>query len=394
MSMPEELEKLGIVYCLTSPVSGPAFERLVLRIRYNERREIERLERLALRSKSDDELIRVAGSFSEQKEKGADVFHGLYRISSADLKNMNFSEAGEGKKTPLIFVGRQNSKEMSAETEFNDRDIRFGTPFGSDNEIIGHLTDGGSNRGAGAELESFHDDAMSLHEKQTLLMQAVDFAMARLKKLTSNSRLANSDVSPNLVNCLIVNVHGMTGYLVCCSVENKTKIENIALQSLGNDISEFLRERGVLTHFNKFFPVELQTSVPTREWWKTKTDFIKTTEWNGTELMAAFFRFDRTVVDIHPVANKKYMGVEVAEVDAEHTVGFNLYLYLPLNKRYFLYTRKGRMLLERQKLRLIRKGVKDLCVLIEEIPELIKFRARVFLSNNLRDYERDQMIDC
>lgn len=349
MSFPKEIEKLGIVDCLPAPVSGPAFERLVRRIQFREKFEAERLQRRSLQGEAGQPLVRITGSARQSN--------------------------------PMILTERLKFKDLSGSKEFNDRDVRFGPALGSMNEMIE------SQLGSGAELG--FGPSLSLQEKRSLLMEALDWAMERLKSVRPNGGADSKGHKVNRVNCLIVNVYGLGGYIVCGGDDIDASFERLVLQSLANDITEFLKKRGVAALFNAFFPVELQMSVQTRDWWSKKADFMKIAEWNGHALTAAFFSYDRTVVDIYPAANKSYMGVKTAEVDAEHTIGFNLYLHLPVNRRYFLYTRKGRMLLERQKTRLMNKGVNNLCIRIEEIHELIKLRARVFLTNNLREYERE-----
>jgi len=349
MSIPREIEKLGIVDVLPAPVSGPAFERLVRRIRFHEKRKAEQFQRLSARGDNGAPLIRISGSGSQPGS--------------------------------LILTERLKFNELSGSTEFNDRDVRFGPALGSVNEMIG------SQFGGGAELRL--GTSLSYQEKCSLLMEALEWAMERLKSLTPNGRADRNAHEGKRVNCLIVNVYGLGGYIVCGADDIDASFERLVLQNLANDITEFLKKRGVEAPFNTFFPVELQTSVRTHDWWSKKADFMKTAELNGQALAAAFFNYDRTVIDIYPAAHQNFMGVKVAEVDAEHTIGFNLYLHLPVNQRYFLYTRKGRMLLERQKTRLMNKGVNSLCVRIEEVHELIKLRARVFLTNSLREYVRD-----
>ena len=194
-------------------------------------------------------------------------------------------------------------------------------------------------------------------EKYALLVEAIERGLEKAKALAQGSASGKRKTVSDRLHCLIVNVRDLSGYVVCACDGFEISTESLILQVLGSEITGYLKEKGILIHFNKFFPVDLHARVDTKTWWGRKADVFRFREWSGRALNVAFFHFNRTVFEIQPVESGKYTGVKVAEVDAEYEIGFNLYLHLPVSRRYFLYTRKRRMLLETQKTRLMTKGV-------------------------------------
>lgn len=68
---------------------------------------------------------------------------------------------------------------------------------------------------------------------------------------------------------------------------------------------------------------------------------------------------------------------------------FNLYMYMPVNQKYVLYTPKGSKLYQEQKSRLEQKGVKDLHMLRAEVQDLSRFKAQNHLNSIIDQYEAD-----
>jgi hypothetical protein len=66
---------------------------------------------------------------------------------------------------------------------------------------------------------------------------------------------------------------------------------------------------------------------------------------------------------------------------------FNLYMYMPVNQKYVLYTPKGSRLYQEQKSRLEGKGIKDLHMLRAEVQDLSRFKAQNHLNSMIDQFQ-------
>jgi hypothetical protein len=91
---------------------------------------------------------------------------------------------------------------------------------------------------------------------------------------------------------------------------------------------------------------------------------------------------------------KRLLRAEMHQVGIEHLKGdapveFDLYLHLPANDKFILYTPEGKRFYQKQKDRLERKGVKGMHLKKAAVAELRRYRVRNFLMDRIADCEAE-----
>ncbi len=79
------------------------------------------------------------------------------------------------------------------------------------------------------------------------------------------------------------------------------------------------------------------------------------------------------------------IGLE--DLAGDVAVEFNVYIYLPRNNRYVLYTPRGGVFYHVQKERLQSQGISQLHILKGDLKDLDKYRAQNFLNEKIQEFE-------
>ena len=66
---------------------------------------------------------------------------------------------------------------------------------------------------------------------------------------------------------------------------------------------------------------------------------------------------------------------------------FDVYVYLPENNKYVIYTPKGGTFYTRQKDRLLEKGVQRMHLKKESIGDVKRYRAQNYLNDKISQYK-------
>jgi hypothetical protein len=102
----------------------------------------------------------------------------------------------------------------------------------------------------------------------------------------------------------------------------------------------------------------------------------------------AFFPSQDTTVRLEASASERMLQLDMSELRGNVVLEFDLYIYLPQNQKYLLYTPEGRPLYEEQKKRLMDKGVAKMHLRKESAQGVKRYRAQNFLNDKIEEFKK------
>lgn len=82
------------------------------------------------------------------------------------------------------------------------------------------------------------------------------------------------------------------------------------------------------------------------------------------------------------------VSIRTEDIKTDVPLDFNLYIYLPANKKYVLYTPQNGKFMEEQKMRLTKQGVAKLHIKKDDVQNLSRFKAQNHLNSLVDDFEQ------
>ena len=113
--------------------------------------------------------------------------------------------------------------------------------------------------------------------------------------------------------------------------------------------------------------------------------FSKKARHLGTEISVAFFRMHETEPQITNSHAEGMVCVNLNEISPHDSVEFDLYIYLPINRKFVLYKRPGGVLEEEQRKALQENGVSEFHLERSQLPQLEKYKARSSLNSLIHE---------
>lgn len=190
--------------------------------------------------------------------------------------------------------------------------------------------------------------------------------------------------------CIVVESSRFSGYLIAAMAGNRSFDESfIAL--IRDRLTAFLRQNGETVQEGESFPLEIR-EVRFEAWAADYAEFLKKTVHEGQEIAFAFFPMTEVTPDIGESVKENMVTVKLSDIAADIDVDFNLYLHLPANDRFFLYTPKGSALFADQKERLLRGGIRELHLRRDDVPAFKRYRTRQKVDSMILDFEERQAL--
>ncbi|HWU43526.1 MAG TPA: hypothetical protein VN132_08815 [Bdellovibrio sp.] len=186
-------------------------------------------------------------------------------------------------------------------------------------------------------------------------------------------------------SCIIVESPRFSGYLIAAMGKNNLMDKNF-IETIRKRLMNFLRANGELAEDRPSMPIKVR-EVPFEDWALEHADFLRKSIHNGEEIGMAFFPRANAKMQIHESADGDMAAISVKDLAPDATVEFNLYIHLPRNNKYLLYTPSGGVFLGQQKERLTSQGVSHLHVLKLEMEDLDKYHAQNFLNDLITEFE-------
>ncbi|MFM6928522.1 MAG: hypothetical protein ACKOX6_08660 [Bdellovibrio sp.] len=224
----------------------------------------------------------------------------------------------------------------------------------------------------------------SLKTEDSLIFKGVRDAMEKACIQFPDPQVVEMEQASH-VACILVESSRFSGYLVAATAKDQI-IDRAFVEKIRSRLFRFLRDNGEKIEDNESMPIKLK-QVPFMTWALECADFLRKSIHEGHEVALAFFPRPNLRAEIIDSADSEMAAVNIQELVADAVVEFNVYIHLPRNNRYVLYTPCGGIFFNAQKERLVSQGVSHLHVLRMELSGLDKYRAQNFLNNTIEEFE-------
>ena len=227
--------------------------------------------------------------------------------------------------------------------------------------------------------ESTDKDFRSLIEKATqqALTESVEPEFQRPTKALQEKA--------STVACIRVESERFNGYLIGASATGRV-LDDEFLQTLEFKIQHFLREMGELTKESngilrlKILPIEFE------KWTLDYAEFLAKSIHKDEEVALAFFPGKVADPELLQSNDEKMVQIDLQEIRSDVPVEFDLYLFMPENNKYVLYTPTGRKLAADQRQRLSLRGIQKMHLRKDNVPQVSRYRVQNFLNDKIREY--------
>jgi hypothetical protein len=185
--------------------------------------------------------------------------------------------------------------------------------------------------------------------------------------------------------CIVVESPRFSGYLVAALGKDK-RIDDEFVGMVRTRLMKFLIDNGEPIENESNMQVKVKR-VDFEGWALEYAQFLRKSVHKGDEVAMAFFPFADAQTKVGLSAAEGMVSVKTSEIEAGKPLEFNMYIYLPTNKKYILYTPKGAVFQENQKDRLVRQGVGDVHIQKDDIQNLSRYKAQNHLNSLIDQYE-------
>ena len=245
-----------------------------------------------------------------------------------------------------------------------------------------------------AKLKSLQ--LQSLDEKLKALLQKkfqddVRGQMMEMIQTSADGEPATATADKSSVRkllCVIVQSASWCGYLL---VSSQIEINNDDYKSL---IQAWLQDQLVdLAEISKYDYFEVKLDVGNyselKTWVQERSDYLEFIEIDKNEIFVSFFTLDPKYLMLELNEVHEMLEVPIELIDVDRSIAFSLFIHLPENKKYLLYTLPHQSLMGTQKQRLIDKNVQTLYTPVEFEAELKKLKAEKFLNSSYQQMKKD-----
>lgn len=185
-------------------------------------------------------------------------------------------------------------------------------------------------------------------------------------------------------HCYIVDSKIFYGYVVVATA-NQLEINEQFNHLIENHLRKYLTDVGRTIDVNEDMDMHLQ-EIEWQDWSKEKAAVL---EGKITSQQRITLEFIPAETSQKPVAKSQtpMFAVSIKEFMDEIPIEFSLYIHLPQNAKYVHYTRGGYIFYQAQKLRLEEKGILEMHVADEDLPELKKYRVQNYLNQIIKQHK-------
>ena len=188
------------------------------------------------------------------------------------------------------------------------------------------------------------------------------------------------------VACITIESARFSGYLICALGKDQ-KVDKSLIDMINKRLTAFLKENGENVKDQDAMDIKIQ-SVDFIDWSIDQAQFLKKSTHNGQEIAMAFFPHAEMKTSFEVSGPNNMIKLHLDELKSDTPVEFDLYIYMPENDKYILYTPEGGNLYGRQKTRLQEKGVNHMHVKESAAAGLKKYQAQNYLNDQIDVYKK------
>lgn len=188
--------------------------------------------------------------------------------------------------------------------------------------------------------------------------------------------------------CIVVESEKFSGYLVAVMGKNR-KIDQVFIDSVKSKLFKFLKENGEEVKEADGMDIKIK-QVDFEPWALDYAEFLRKSVHEGNEVAMAFFPRRPIKAILEDSHHKDMAKIELGELAGDRQVEFDLYVYLPTNNKYVLYTPKGGVFYNKQMDRLKKQGVTHMHVQKDAVAAISKYKAQNYLNDMIEDHDQKQ----
>jgi hypothetical protein len=234
----------------------------------------------------------------------------------------------------------------------------------------------------GKEKELTQNDSLVIRgaveamDSTTVHIEGEDQTERSVKKLESSSN----------VFCITIESPRFSGYLVAALGKNR-KMDDSFIDMVKQRLFSFLKANGESASEENSMDIKIK-EVAFEDWAIQQAEFLRKSVHQGEEIAMAFFPNNNVTVKLEESASDKMLKMSIDELKEDVPLEFDLYMYMPENDKYLLYTPQGRPLAGNQKGRLKEKGMTHMHLKKESVGDVKKYRAQNFLNAKIEAFNQ------
>ncbi|MFN7454318.1 MAG: hypothetical protein ACK5RO_06620 [Pseudobdellovibrionaceae bacterium] len=188
------------------------------------------------------------------------------------------------------------------------------------------------------------------------------------------------------VACVTVKSPRFSGYLVCAMGKDRV-IDQEFINMIQSRLVSFLKSNGEPISPDDTLSLKLQ-EVEFEDWAIQQAEFLRKSVHEADEVAMAFFPRKDLQAKLEDSASEKMVKMTIDELKEDTPLEFDLYIFMPENNKYILYTPQGMPFYGRQKGRLSERGVTHMHLRKDSISSVKKYRAQNFLNEKIAAYKQ------
>lgn len=188
--------------------------------------------------------------------------------------------------------------------------------------------------------------------------------------------------------CIIVDSTKFSGYLITAMGKNR-KIDQTFIETVYEKLFKFLKDNGEELTKSDSLNVKIK-QVDFEPWAVVYADFLRKSVHQGNEVAMAFFPRRPIKAILEDSAHHAMAKIHLDEFHSDCQVEFDIYVYLPTNNKYILYTPKGGVFYNNQMEHLKKQGVTHMHVQRNAALAVEKYKAQNYLNDMIDHHEKNE----
>ena len=359
------LKEIGVENVLYPPISGTTVERIIFRIQRG-KEKAEKAEVISGGKPAPKEDTLIFKNNKGQKNSETGEFESAQQALQKFIQSVDDDpEGGAGYGKVQSDPGGHDSQKGSA---------------GSVNMLNADKSTGSDPKSS--QKKTPGQGGWQDQESDTVFVRGLNQAVRETVRVTGGKeKVETVSVVSNAV-CIIVESSRFNGYLVAASPEPDVEF----FDRVRKRLFEVLRSYGEdIKADESAMAVKLQT-VEFEPWALQQAEFLKKAAHNGKEIAMAFFPTKDTRTELSESFAEHMVSMKMDDIREDVVMDFDLYIYMPENKKYLLYTPQGRQLFKHQKDRLVEKGMAQMHLRKDSSAQVTKYRAQNFINDRIREF--------
>lgn len=197
-----------------------------------------------------------------------------------------------------------------------------------------------------------------------------------IQKIDANSRVA----------CFEVTADSFSGAMILAFGSKHSTGETFSSE-FKDSLLGYLENHGISVSMNEMPGFHLQ-NASLEEWSIDEAVFLRKSVHHDGEVVAAFFPHQQIDDRIHLSAEAHMSRLQLEEIRRDVHLEFDIYLYFPVNRKYIRYAAKGRNMFDTQRTRLEAGGVTDVHIRKENERDVTRYHVQNFLNDKIRFYKK------